>query len=259
MPFALITGASKGIGRSIAKELAARKIDVLLVARTENLLKELAVELKNQYGVEAHYLAIDLGQPYTAKKIYEWCDEKKYGINILVNNAGYGLSGDFEKYSSSDYVDMMQVNIIAPMELILLFLPELKKQNKSYILNIGSSAAYQAVPFLSMYAASKAFIVSFSRALKYELRKTNVSVTLVSPGTTLTGFSERADVPEKAIKTGEKISMTADQVARIAVKSLFKERTEVITGFITKLTVFLVWLLPKKLTERTGAGFYKKP
>ncbi|HYM94339.1 MAG TPA: SDR family oxidoreductase [Chitinophagaceae bacterium] len=258
MPFALITGASKGIGRSIAKELAARKIDVLLVARTEKLLNELAVELINLYGIKAYCLSIDLAQPQAARKVYDWSIERKFTVNILVNNAGYGLSGDFEKYSREDYMDMMQVNIIAPVELICLFLSGLKKQSKAYILNIGSSAAYQSVPYLSIYSGSKAFIVNFSRALKYELNKTNVSVTLVSPGTTITEFSERANVPEKSIKAGKKISMTADQVAKIAVKSLFKEKTEVITGFITKLTIFLVWLLPKKLVERTGAGFYKK-
>lgn len=259
MPFALITGASKGIGRSIAKEFAARKINVLLIARTEKLLDEFAVELKTLYGIEAYYLPIDLGQPNGAKKIYDWCVEKNYTVSFLVNNAGYGLSGDFEKYSSKDYMALMQINIITPVELISFFLPELKKQNKAYILNIGSSAAYQSVPYLSIYAASKAFVLKLSRALKYELRKTNVSVTLISPGPTNTEFPERADVPEKAIKAGKKISMTADQVAKIAVKSLFKEKTEVITGFITKFTIFLVWLLPKKLVERSGASFYKKP
>jgi short-subunit dehydrogenase len=258
MPFALITGASKGIGRSIAKELAARKIDLLLVARTEILLNELAAELKKQYDIEAYYLAIDLSQPHAAKKIYDWCAEKNYTINILVNNAGYGLSGDFEKYSSEDYIDMIQVTIITTVELISLFLPGLKKQSKAYILNIGSSAAYQSVPYLSVYAASKAFIINFSRALKFELRKTNVAVTLVSPGVTNTDFAGRAGVPEKSVKAGKKISMTSDEVAKIAVKSLFKKKTEVIAGFITKLTIFLVWLLPKKLVERTGAGFYKK-
>lgn len=257
MPFALITGASKGIGRCIAIELAARKIDVLLVARTGKLLNELAVELKSKYGIEANYFVTELGKPDAAKKVYEWCVEKKYTVNILVNNAGYGLSGDFDQYSIEEYADMMQINMVTPVELIYLFLPDLKKQNKSYILNIGSSSAYQAVPYLSIYSACKAFIVNFSRALKYELRKTNVSVTLVSPGSTITDFPERANVPEKAVKAGKKISLTPEQVAKIAVKSLFKRKTEVITGFITKLTVILVWLLPKKLTERTGASIYK--
>jgi len=257
MSFALITGASKGIGRSIANELAARKINVLLVARSENLLIVLADKLKKQYAIEAYWLAIDLSKLDASKKIYDWCHEKSYPVNILINNAGYGLSGDFEKYSREDHLGMLQVNMIAPVELISLFLPQLKNQNKAYILNIGSSAAYQSVPYLSAYAASKAFIVSFTRSLKYELRRTSVSVTLVSPGVTNTDFNTRADIPEKAVKAGEKISMTSDEVAKIAIKSMFNKRTEVITGFITKLTVFLVKLLPKKFTERTAAGLYK--
>lgn len=257
MSFALITGASKGIGRSIAKQLASRKIDVLLLARSENLLIELAEELKKQYAVEAYWLTIDLSKPDASKAIYEWCLEKNYPVNILVNNAGYGLSGDFEKYSREDHLDMLQVNMVAPVELISLFLPQLKRQDKSYILNIGSSAAYQSVPYLGAYAASKAFIVSFTRSLKYELRKTNVSVTLVSPGVTSTDFNTRAHIPGKAARAGEKISMTSDEVAKIAVNSLFRKKTEVITGFITKLTVFMVKLLPKRFVEKTAAGLYK--
>ena len=257
MSFALITGASKGIGRSIAKELAAKKIDLLLVARSEPLLNELAEELKRSYNIQVYYLAVDLGQPHAAKKIFDWCAEKNFSINILVNNAGYGLSGGFDEQETAEHIDMMMVNMMTPVTLISLFLPQLKKQNKAYILNIGSSSAYQAVPFMGVYAASKSFIVNFTRALKYELKDTNVVVSLVSPGVTASDFNERARIPEKGLKAAKRVSMTTDEVAKIAVKSLFKEKTEVIVGFLTKLTVFSVWLLPKKLIEKIGSGFYK--
>jgi len=257
MSFALITGASKGIGRAIAIELAARKINLLLIARNEALLSETAGELKNKYGIEVYFLATDLGQPHAAKKIFDWCQENNYTVNILVNNAGYGLSGKFENHSAAEHIDMMLVNTITPLSLISLFLPLLKKQDKAYILNIGSSSAYQAVPFMGIYAASKSFIVSFTRALKYELKDTNVVVTLVSPGVTESEFNARAKVPEKALKAADRIAMTAEAVAKIAVKSMFNEKTEVVVGFLTKLTLFMVWLLPKKLIERIGSGFYK--
>ena len=255
--FALITGASKGIGRAIATELASRKNNILLVARSESLLLELSEAIRKDYGVECHFLTIDLSNEEAAAKIYDWCILNGYVITILVNNAGYGLSGGFDSRPLREHVDMINVNIISSVKLIHLFLPQLKQQKKAYILNIGSSAAYQSVPFLSGYAASKSFIVSFSRALSYELHSSNISVTVVSPGVTDTEFAIRANVPEKGLRTAEKISMKPEQVAKIAVESMLKEKTEVIAGFFTKATTFFVKLLPKKFVEKTAAKFYQ--
>jgi len=118
MSFALITGASKGIGRAIAKEFAARKTDLLLVARNEQLLRELAEELKKSNNIRVFFMAIDLSQPHAAKKILDWCTEQNFTVTILVNNAGYGLSGAFDQYPVAQHIDMMQVNMTAPVELI---------------------------------------------------------------------------------------------------------------------------------------------
>lgn len=257
MSFALITGASKGIGRAIAKELASRKFNVLLVARSEDLLENLANEIKSTYNVECFFLVSDLTKQNSPQEIFNWCNAHHYQISVLVNNAGYGLSGSFETRSIEEHIEMLNVSALATIRLIHLFLPQLKQQKKSFILNIGSSAAYQAVPYLATYAAAKSFIVSFSRALKFELEKTNVSVTVVSPGVTDTEFPLRANVNEKGLKTAAKISMTPEAVAKIAVNSMFKGKAEVLTGFLTKATVFFVKLLPKKFSERTGAKFYQ--
>ena len=208
MAFALVTGASKGIGKHIAVELAKRKIDVLLVARSKNLLEELAKTLQDTYGIKAAYLAVDLADRNAPLQVYNWCADNRYDINILVNNAGYGLSGLFEKYPVNDHVDNMQVNVVSLVQLTALFLPMLKRQpSKAYILNISSAAAYQAVPFLAVYAASKSFVLSFSRALRYELKKTNVSVTCISPGATDTDFGNSDNVGEKGHKAAEKFNM----------------------------------------------------
>jgi uncharacterized protein len=257
MSYALITGASKGIGRAIAKELASRKVDILLVARSENLLTELRKEIEERYKVQCDYFVCDLSDSQAPEHLYNWCTDQKFSVNILVNNAGYGLSGSFESRPIEEHIGMINVSMLSTIKLIHLFLPQLKQQTKAYILNIGSSAAYQAVPYLSTYAAAKSFIVSFSRALKHELRNSNVRVTVVSPGVTDTDFPMRANVNEKGLKTAEKISMTPEQVAKIAVKSMFKEKTEVLTGFITKATTFFVKLLPKKFSEKTAAKFYQ--
>lgn len=257
MSYALITGASKGIGKAIAYNLATRKINLLLIARSGNLLNEIADDLIKKYEVKVKYLCVDLAEENAAEIIFRWIIENNIQINILINNAGYGLSGNFEKYTAQTHADMMNVNMISPVKLTSLFLPMLKQQEKSYILNIASNAAYQAVPYLSTYAASKSFVVSFSRGLQYELRKTNVSVTCVSPGGTATDFALRADVGEKAIKVGEKLNMSPSDVAAIAVNSMFKKKREVITGFINKFGALMVWLTPKRLSEKVAASLYK--
>ncbi len=256
MSYALITGASKGIGKAIAEELAQRNCNLLLVARSESLLQQMATELSVKYSIQTNFLAIDLSNHSAPDQINNWITEKGFAVNILVNNAGYGLSGLFETYTANEYRDMMQVNMYAPVTLTNLLIPELKKHPKSYILNIVSSAAYQAVPGLTVYAATKSFMLSFSRGLQYELRKSNIAVTAVSPGGTATDFGNRANLGDKAVKAGEKLNMTAGAVARIAVDAMFARKTETITGFINKLGAALVWLLPKKLAEKTAAGIY---
>jgi short-subunit dehydrogenase len=254
MSYALITGASKGIGKAIAEELASCKINLLLVARSGSLLKELAEDLSSKHSIKADYLATDLANPASLAEIMRWING--YSIHILVNNAGYGLSGAFDTYTAEQHRDMMQVNMTVPVMLTGLLLPELKKHPQSYILNIASSAAYQSVPGLSTYAASKSFVLSFSRALQFELRKTPVSVTVVSPGGTDTDFANRANVSAKAVKAGEKLNMTPEAVAKLAVNAMFSRKTELITGFVNKLGAFMVWLLPKKLGEKVAAGLY---
>jgi short-subunit dehydrogenase len=256
MTYALITGASKGIGKAMAEILAAKKVNLLLVARSGDLLKKIAGDLARQYGVTTDYLVSDLAEPTAAARIFAWTQEKGYIVDTLINNAGYGLSGSFERYTAEEHNSMMQVNMNVPVELCALYIPQLKQQSKAYILNIASSAAYQSVPGLTAYAASKAFVLSFSRGLNYELRKTSVSVTVISPGATDTDFPNRAKVGTKALKAGEKLNMTPEAVAKIAIGAMYAGKTEAITGFVNKLGAFFVWLLPKKLVEGTAAGIY---
>src|SRR6185437_12181532 len=188
MEYALITGASKGIGKAITHELAKRKKNVLLVARSESLLKELAEEIRKTYSVEAKFLAIDLSDTFAAHRVRQWCTDNNYVVNILVNNAGYGLWGRFDTLTLEDQNNMLRLNMSTLVNLTYEMLPVLKSAQKSYILNVASTAAYQAVPMLSLYAASKAFVLSFSRGLKIELKKSTVSVSCISPGPTTSDF-----------------------------------------------------------------------
>ena len=257
MAIALITGASKGIGKAIAEELAKRKTDVLLIARSEHLLKEITQSLHTAYGINADYLALDLASEGAAKKIYSWCHEKNYNINMLINNAGYGLSGHFENHTLEQHLDVMKVNMSIIVELCFYFLPTLRQQKKSYILNIASQASFQAVPGLNIYAASKAFLQSFSRGLRYELRNTSVSVTVACPGSTDTDFANRAMVGSKALKTAKTFNMSAPKVAEAAINAMFSEKTETTIGLINKLGKFLVWLMPKGMSEKAAGNIYE--
>lgn len=257
MPYALVTGASKGIGLAIAEELARRKFDVLLVARSEELLQQESQRLIAAYGVRADCFAIDLARTDSAQQVRDWCDQKGYAVQVLVNNAGYGLSGPFESHALGQHMDMLSVNNGTLVQLCYLFLPRLRQEVKAYILNIGSSAAYQAIPGLSLYAASKAFVVSFSRGLRQELKRTPVSVTCVCPGATDTDFIARAQIGEKGRKAAERVNMTPADVARQSVDAMLAGKAEVVTGTINKVGKLMAWLLPKNLVEQAAGSVYK--
>ncbi len=257
MAYALVTGASKGIGKAIATELASRKIDLLLVARSAENLQVLADDLHEKYGVKTAYLPIDLSAENAAQQVFDWCLKENFSVNILVNNAGYGLSGKFNKYKLEENLNMLQLNMLVPVALTQLFLPQLLSQPKAYVLNTASSAAYQSVPGLALYAASKSFLLSFGRSLHQELKQTNVSVTSLSPGATDTDFVVRAQLGPKGLKAASQVNMTPEAVAKIAVKAMFKGKAEVITGAINKLSAFAAWLLPKSFIERTAMKIYQ--
>jgi short-subunit dehydrogenase len=257
MSYALITGASKGIGKAIAIELAKRKIPVILVARNEQLLEDLSNQIKETHQVDAKFFAVDLAQPDGPKNLVSLLNQSTIQVHILVNNAGYGLSGMMNKYSLKEHTEMMQVNMQTPVALTYLLLPSLQKQNKAFILNIASAAAYQSVPGLNVYAATKAFVLSFSRGLAYELKQSNISVTAVSPGATDTNFAHAANVNgKKAQKMAAQFNMQPTDVAKVATDAMFAQKKEVVVGFVNKLTVFLAWLLPKSILEKSAAEIY---
>jgi len=257
MSYALITGASKGIGKAIAFELAKRNYDILITARSIELLQKLSEEIKKLYPVQVNFIALDLSIFGAPQKLFDWCIENKYPVSVLVNNAGYGLAGSFEKHSLKENTNLLQLNIIAPTQLCHLFIQLLKQQPQSYLMNIVSTSAYQAVPLLTIYSASKAYMLSFSRALRHELAGTSISVTTISPGPTDTDFVNRAGVKGRALKMAERLNMHPATVARIAIRAMLNKKNEVVIGFVNKLGVFMAWLLPKNFVERTTGKFYK--
>ena len=257
MALALITGASKGIGKAIAIELAKKKVDVLLVARSADLLERSARALSETYGVSTDYLSVDLTASGAAQKIARWCHEKNYAPDILINNAGFALSGSFNEHALEEETNVIAVNLSVVVELTHLLLPVMLKQTPAYILNISSQAAFQSVPGLNVYAASKAFIKSFSRGLRFELKKTNISVTVVFPGATNTNFASVARVGPKAQKAAKRFNMSPDEVAGVAIGAMYARKAECTPGFLNKLARFMVWLLPAYWSEKTAATIYE--
>ncbi|QEM05586.1 SDR family oxidoreductase [Mucilaginibacter rubeus] len=255
--YALVTGAGKGIGRSLAILLAQKGYNLLLVSRTESDLIALSAQIKADYKVEADYVAIDLSAAGASLRIFDWAKNLNVPLSILINNAGHGVWGNFHELDLAAQTGMMQVNMNALTELSYYFIPILKLQQQAFILNVGSTAAYQAVPTLALYAATKAFVLSFSRALRYELKDTTIAVSCLCPGPTDTGFVHRAGMDAIA-DLAAKFSMTADDVAAMGVKGMFNKKAEIVPGLLNKLSVTGSVHLPKSIIERIAAGLYKR-
>ncbi|GGG38075.1 short-chain dehydrogenase [Hymenobacter glacieicola] len=241
----------------MALTLARRGYDLLLTARSADQLEQVAAEARH-LGRSAQVLPLDLASAGAATQLAAWVASQTQELVVLVNNAGYGLWGRFEELPLAQQQNMLQLNMHLPVELTYALLPLLRRQPRAYILNVASTAAYQAVPTLTLYAASKAFLLSFSRGLRYELRETGVSVTCLSPGATTTDFADRAGMNSDLQAVANKVSMTAEQVAEAGIAALLAGEAEIIPGALNKVSAALTSLVPKGLTERIAAGIYEK-
>lgn len=256
MPYALITGASKGIGKEIAHQLAMNGYDVLLVARNSYELQMVKEELEKKYPVQVDYLVSDLSERGAVDRIVDWVEAKQIDLRILVNNAGFGLVGQFDSHSFEENQKLMQVNMHSLVEMCQKFFPYLAGKGRAHVLNIASSSAYQAIPNMTLYAASKVFVLNFSRGLHHEWKSKGVVVTVVSPGATTTNFNDRANLQAKARKAAEKVTMTPEEVAKLAVAGMLAGKVEVITGLVNKIGAFLAWVFPKSISEKIVKRIY---
>lgn len=236
MNFTLVTGASKGIGKALAEEFAKRGHNLILVARTEKTLKEVANELEDAYGVKVVYLAQNLNEENAAQIAFDWCSEQKYDVNILVNNAGFGLHGYFHKMEAKELKKILNLNIDAIVLLVHKFIPELKRHNNAHILNISSTAAFQPVPYLNLYAASKAFLNSFSGALREELQVLGINVSCLAPGPTDSDFFNDSGVAGDIDLSS--VKMSPQEVAEIGVTGMFNKKALIIPGISNKFGAF---------------------
>ncbi len=242
----LITGASSGIGKDLAHLFAKDGYDLVLAARSENILQVLATEMENKYAVKAIVIPIDLSKTNAAEDLFTAIQEKNIRIYALVNNAGFGTFGEFAETSLQEETDMILVNVLALTQLTKLFLQEMKAQNEGQILNIASVAAFQPGPLMAVYYATKAYVLSFTEALASELKGTGIAVSALCPGPTQTGFVDRAKLQNSKIFSGELKLASSEKVASIGYEGLQNGKIIVIPGFTNKVITKSYRFMPRK-------------
>lgn len=255
--WALVTGASSGIGAEYARQLAERGMNVLVSARRLDRLEKLSTDLKSKYGVEVFCIKNDLGEPGGARELFEKAIAGGRKIQILINNAGVGSYGPFHKRPLDKQLGLIQVNVTALTELTHRFTTHMLDHGlSSHITNVASIAAYQSVAYFAVYSGTKSFVRALSETLSSELKDTNISVTCVCPGGTTTEFMEQAG--EKLNKAGEAMMMTPEKVVRLGLRSMDQGRVVVVTGFINQVATLLPRLLPSRVAMNIATFFMRR-
>lgn len=258
-PTALVTGASSGLGMQLSRLLAADGHDLVLVARRQDRLDRLASDLSDAHGVDVVVVAMDLAVPGAANAIAERVEAAGRTVDVLVNNAGFGTSGPFWSLDLDRELAMVQVNVSALVHLTGLFLPGMVERRRGHILNIASTAGFQPGPYMATYYATKAFVVSFSEAIAYELRGTGVLVTVHCPGATASEFAMVAGNDRSRLF--ERGAADVEAVARHAYASMKRGSVLEVHGVTNQVGAFLTRLAPRPWTRgiaawlnRSGSG-----
>jgi hypothetical protein len=254
MTIALITGASAGIGAAFAKELAARQTHLVLVARSEDKLQELANSLKNQHQIEVDIIVQDLTAANATETIFQTVQQHGRSIDLLINNAGVGDYGDFAESDRDFQLKIVQLNIATIVDLTHRFLPGMRQRRTGGVINLSSVAGFQSMPYFSIYAATKAFLLSFSEALWAENRDYGVHVLAVCPGPAGVKFFKDAGFPPFLVSVAERIDTPVETVVRDALKAFEKRRSIVIPGSPIN---FILAMLPRFLPQSMMVNFWK--
>jgi short-subunit dehydrogenase len=252
---ALITGASSGIGHELTQLFAHDGYNLVLVARNQKQLTQMADKLKEKYGVSVKVISKDLSLASAPEEILTELEQESIEIDALVNNAGFAAYGLFSETDLGAELQMMQVNMGTLTHLTKLFLPGMLKKRRGKILHVASTAAFQPGPLMAVYYATKAYVLSFSQALAEELHGTGVNVTALCPGPTASGFQKRAHMEDSKLFSGQ--IMDAQTVARVGYRGLMTNKTVVIPGLRNKLLVELVRFTPREMVPRVVRNIQK--
>jgi len=248
-PYALITGASSGIGLELANTFAKNGYNLVLVARSKDKLDAVAAECKTQHGTESLVIEADLSKMNSAQKIFETTKKAQINIDALVNNAGFGDFGEFSSRDWQKQSDMIHLNIHALTHLTHLYLPQMIEQKNGYILNVASIVAFFPGPLMSVYFATKAFVLSFSEAISEELIGTGVSVTALCPGATESGFQKAAVLEESRMVKNRKMP-TAAEVAEYGYNAMIAKKVVAVPGLLNNLRVLSPRFLPRSTMRK---------
>lgn len=251
--WALVTGASAGIGTALARELAAGGTNLVLTARRRDRLAGLATELSSKHNVRTLVCVADLAQSAGPEQIFSFTKEKNLAIDLLVNNAGFGAYGEFRKAPLDRLIEMTKVNVTAVVHLTHLYLPGMISRGSGGILIVASTAAFQAVPYISTYAATKAFDLHFAEGLAEEVRQYGVRVCALCPGSTETEFFQVAGQRNHTRRAPE----TAEKVAHVGLAALASGKTSVISGFKNRLGAEAVRMVPRRTVARITASMFR--
>lgn len=245
---ALITGASSGIGLELAHLFARDGYRLVLVARNRSILRQLGDELQSRYSITVRIEPKDLAHPATPAELYQELQESGIVLDVLVNNAGFGGAGAFVSTEWNHEAEMMQVNMVALTHLTKLFLPQIRAR-EGMIMNVASTAAFQPGPFMAVYYASKAYVLSFTEALAEELRGTGVKVSCLCPGPVKTNFQKRAYLEGTAMIRSP-LMVDVREVARVGYEGLKQGRRIVIPGWKNWLGVESLRISPREMVTR---------
>lgn len=243
-PVALITGASGGIGLELARLCAKGGHDLVLVARNQAKLDEVAKYLSGMYQIRAEVIAADLSDPETPQAIIQAAESRGLSVDVLINNAGFGDWGLFGRADLQHQLDMIQVNITALTVLTRLLLPGMVSRHRGRILNVASVAGFAPGPLMSVYYASKAYVVSFSEAISNELKGTGITVTALCPGPVRTGFQERAGNQGSNLNTAPNV-MAVEPVALAGYRGMMRGTVLVVPGLANKFLLFVIRISPR--------------
>ncbi len=262
MKVTLLTGASGGIGEALAYQLAERKQNLFLVARNADKLAVQGKSLAKKFGINVQFMAADLAKPETAKQVFAEIQQRSLEIEMLINNAGIGSGGEFSQLSLQSELDLIQLNVSSLVALTHLVLPQMQLRKSGTIINVASMAAFMPVPYMATYAASKAFVRSFTEAITEECKPYTIHVLLLCPGLTKTNFNNAAGIEGekgKGLGTDDtSAAQTPGQVATEALRALDQKKHFIISGGKNRLGQKAMALVPNAVIAQNFAKSYRK-